>query len=395
MLLRRIGHIKTSPFRSSNRVFDYQDAKYNFGGGLQVATVYGEESRAPVVIAGRANYRVSEWNYVPLEIFIRLEGVEDAYVKMFRRLDPKDFKMDTLKDLLQKTLKVTPRQQHPMRAELVIRSQDYNLMYRHIGMEEIGQLMSGKGIGEVVTKGLQMASNMIMLGGRHGSWRANDIGVPVGVGLATPGLLSASLSYGAETSKPGIYRSVSANIDLTHQVLTYLVAYNPLGVSQGIVKARGSRLHLPFNAQVGFSPADNKVELKMITPTSEKPLAAHFTSRTMAFMWGKDTKKAVAFMKESCPDCEPASLVTKGESERKGMVRLSMPVSNSIIFSYGFVTFLQDKFIAIMRTRFWAWSHTLKFSTAKLIPENLPSAASSSSLSNRPKSTRTAASLAT
>ena len=314
---------------------------------------------------------------------------------MFRRLDPKDFKMDTLKDLLQKTLKVTPRQQHPMRAELVIRSQDYNLMYRHIGMEEIGQLMSGKGIGEVVTKGLQMASNMIMLGGRHGSWRANDIGVPVGVGLATPGLLSASLSYGAETSKPGIYRSVSANIDLTHQVLTYLVAYNPLGVSQGIVKARGSRLHLPFNAQVGFSPADNKVELKMITPTSEKPLAAHFTSRTMAFMWGKDTKKAVAFMKESCPDCEPASLVTKGESERKGMVRLSMQVSNSIIFSYGFVTFLQDKFIAIMRTRFWAWSHTLKFSTAKLIPENLPSAASSSSLSNRPKSTRTAASLAT
>lgn len=74
MLLRRVGHIKTSHFRSSNRVFDFQDQKYGFGGGLQLVTVYGEESRAPLVIAGRANYRVSDYTYVPIEIAIRLEG---------------------------------------------------------------------------------------------------------------------------------------------------------------------------------------------------------------------------------------------------------------------------------------------------------------------------------
>ena len=75
LLLRRLSHIKTNHFRSSNRVFDFQDQKYGFGGGLQLVTVYGEESRAPVIIAGRVNYRVADYNYQPLEILIRLEGI--------------------------------------------------------------------------------------------------------------------------------------------------------------------------------------------------------------------------------------------------------------------------------------------------------------------------------
>ena len=75
LLLRRVAHIKTNFFRSSNRVFDFQDQKYGFGGGLQLVTVYGEESRAPLIISGRANYRISEYGYVPLEIMIRLEGM--------------------------------------------------------------------------------------------------------------------------------------------------------------------------------------------------------------------------------------------------------------------------------------------------------------------------------
>lgn len=74
MLLRRVAHLKTNFFRSSNRVFDFHDQKYGFGGGLQLVTVYGEESRAPVIISGRANYRISDYGYVPLEIMIRLEG---------------------------------------------------------------------------------------------------------------------------------------------------------------------------------------------------------------------------------------------------------------------------------------------------------------------------------
>lgn len=74
LLLRRLAHIKTNHFRSSNRFFDFQDQKYGFGGSLQLSTVYGEESRAPVIIAGRASYRISEYSYIPIEIFIRLEG---------------------------------------------------------------------------------------------------------------------------------------------------------------------------------------------------------------------------------------------------------------------------------------------------------------------------------
>ena len=81
LLLRRVAHIQTSHFRSSNRVFDYQDQKYGFGGGLQLVTVYGEESRAPVILAGRINYRVADWGYAPAEIFIRLEGMKTIHFR--------------------------------------------------------------------------------------------------------------------------------------------------------------------------------------------------------------------------------------------------------------------------------------------------------------------------
>ena len=47
LLLHRFSHIQTTHFRSSNRVFDFQDQKYGFSGGLQL------------VIAGRANFRIS------------------------------------------------------------------------------------------------------------------------------------------------------------------------------------------------------------------------------------------------------------------------------------------------------------------------------------------------
>uniref|UniRef100_A0A0P4Z2N6 Vitellogenin-1-like protein n=1 Tax=Daphnia magna TaxID=35525 RepID=A0A0P4Z2N6_9CRUS len=274
LLLRRGAHIKTNFFRSSNRVFDFQDQKYGFGGGLQLATIYGEEARAPlIIISGRASYRISGYSYVPLEIMIRLEGVEDAYVGLFRKLDPKDFKLDPLKDLLQKTMRIVPRQQAPMKMEILLRSQGYTLMYRHMGMEEIAGLMEGKGLVEMMSRGLKMTRNMVRLGGQHISWRANDAGLPVGVGLSTPGFARHQLAYGNVNQPMKLGPSILADLDVTLQVVTYMVAYNPLGVSQGIIKARGSRIHLPANLLVSYSPADSQVESKMNTPTEEKPLS--------------------------------------------------------------------------------------------------------------------------
>ena len=320
LLLRRVAHIQTSPFRSSNRVFDYADQKYGFGGGLQLVTVYGEESRAPLIIAGRVNYRVSNWGYTPLEVFIRLEGVEDAYVRMFRKLDPKDFKMDVLKDLLQKTLKVMPRQQQPLKMEIILRSQGYNLFYRYAGMEEIMGLLSSNTIGQIVANGLKATRSMVLLGGQHTSWRSNDLGLAVGVGLSNPGLARVQLGYG-DVNQPGkLGRTLQADIDLTLQVQTFLVAYNPLGVSQGIIKIRGSRLHLPANALVGVSTADKEMEIKMNTPTKEKPLSLLFSSKAISIMWGREAEKAIEYMKESCSECKSHSLITRGEEYRKGHV---------------------------------------------------------------------------
>ena len=81
MLMRRVDHLKTDYFRSSNRVFDFHDQTYGFGGGLQLVTVYGEESRAPLIISARAfNYRISKYRRIPLEIILRLEGLNNDLI---------------------------------------------------------------------------------------------------------------------------------------------------------------------------------------------------------------------------------------------------------------------------------------------------------------------------
>ena len=323
MLLRRLAHIKTSHFRSSNRVFDFQDQKYGFGGGLQLVTVYGEESRAPLVVAGRVNYRIADYtNYVPLEFLLRLEGVEDTYIQMFRKLDPKDFKLDVLKDLLLKTLKIQPRTQAPLKIELLVRSQGYTIMYRHLDMEEIIRMTrDGKGLGELMARGLKLTRSMVLMAGQHVGWRANDLGLPVGFSFSAPAF--ARHHFGLTTvNQPvdrGIGRAFTADFDLALQTVTYLVAYNPLGVSQGVIKVRGSRVHIPLNASVSFSPSDNELELKLSTPTVEKPLSFMFGSKTVVTMWGKEDSKAPAYLKETCPDCFANTLVSRGRSHLKGV----------------------------------------------------------------------------
>merc|ERR1712127_888529 len=120
-------------------------------------------------------------------------------------------------------------------------------------------------------------------------------------------------------NQPGKFgRSMQADIDLTLQVQTYLVAYNPLGVSQGIIKIRGSRLHLPANALFGVSTAEKELEVKMNTPTKEKPLSLLFSNKAIAIMWGRDAEKAVSYLKESCAECK-SHVLRDRENERLGL----------------------------------------------------------------------------
>ena len=80
MLMRRVDHMKTDYFRSSNRVFDFHDQTYGFGGGLQLVTVYGEDSSTPLIISVRANYHISKYRRIPLEIILRLEGLNNDLI---------------------------------------------------------------------------------------------------------------------------------------------------------------------------------------------------------------------------------------------------------------------------------------------------------------------------
>ena len=73
-ILRRIAHIKTNPYESSSRAMNFQDETYGFGGGFQLESVYGEESRAPLIINARYTNRVGENSFAPIDISIRLEG---------------------------------------------------------------------------------------------------------------------------------------------------------------------------------------------------------------------------------------------------------------------------------------------------------------------------------
>jgi hypothetical protein len=84
--------------------------------------------------------------------------------------------------------------------------------------DELAALMEGKAFKELLTRGFKLTRNVVMLGGHQFSWRSNDIGLPVGVGLATPGAGRYQLSYGNVSQTNKISRSIQSNIDLNLQV---------------------------------------------------------------------------------------------------------------------------------------------------------------------------------
>lgn len=266
-------------------------------------------------------------------------GVDEAYVRFFRKVDPKDFKLDVLKDLLQKTLKIAPRQKAPFKMEIILRSQGYDLLYHHMSGDELTSLMEGKALKDLISRGFKLTRSMVMLGGQKVTWTANDIGIPVAVGMSNPGFSRHQLSYGDQSQLNRIGRTIQAGFDINLQVendfiififpfvlhtnffkqmITYMVAYNPLNGTQGIVKSRGSRIHLPMNTLFVYSIPDAQIEIKMNTATEDKPLSFLFTSKTNAVLSGKDDAKAVSYLKDTCPQCESNSLVTRGNSFRKG-----------------------------------------------------------------------------
>jgi hypothetical protein len=136
--------------------------------------------------------------------------------------------LETLKELLHKTLKIAPRQKSAFKVEIVLRSQGYDLMYHHMSGDELAALMEGKAFKELLTRGFKLTRNVVMLGGHQFSWRSNDIGLPVGVGLATPGAGRYQLSYGNVSQTNKISRSIQSNIDLNLQVYQTNSIYYPV-----------------------------------------------------------------------------------------------------------------------------------------------------------------------
>lgn len=240
-----------------------------------------------------------------------ITDVEDAFVEVLRRMERTDLKFDDLKDILGKFVNVVPRKKSPMTVEVILRSQGYDLMYRYIGQDEI---LGRREFGEMLLNGLKTFNNMVFLGGIHNSWRPNDIGIPVGVGLANPGMSRSKMGYGVidDPEKQGI--SVKADVDVTMLVATYMAFYNPLGALQGVGKIRGSRFYFPVNAVVTLGPASKEFVIKMSTPTQENPSSFMFNSNTMVFISGQNLFN---FMRDTCSDCVSPFLVTDGDQQTR------------------------------------------------------------------------------
>lgn len=102
--------------------------------------------------------------------------------------------------------------------EIVLRSQGYDLMYHHMSGDDLGALMEGKTLKELFSRGLKLTRSMVMLGGNQFSWRPNDIGLLLGVGLSTPAFARHQLSYGNVNQANKIGRSIQADLDMNFQV---------------------------------------------------------------------------------------------------------------------------------------------------------------------------------
>jgi len=209
--------------------------------------------------------------------------------------------------------------------EVTIRFQGYNVWYRHLDGESIKEFMDPRKFAEMMSQGLMMSKNTYIgvALGQYVSWRANDMGIPVGVGTSSPGFSRVLFaSWTPANLPPGkMARSLAVDLDETNMGVTYMAFHLvPLGANQGIIKITGTRVHLPMNITVGISPVEGQIEIKLNTSTVERPIAFLFGSKTVASIWGNDdaANKASSYLKESCPDCFVNALVSRGRKYMKG-----------------------------------------------------------------------------
>lgn len=260
-------------------------------------------------------------------------------MRPFRQLDPVDFKIDVLKNLLQDTMQIQPRFQAPFKIELIIKYQGFNVMYKYLDTNNISELMDPKNLGGIFmsSSGLKLSQTTIHLAGQYSSWRTNDMGIPVGIGLSNLGFSKFLVTgRGPQIRSPtNMTSSVIANYDWNQEVVNYMgFHFTPLASSHGIFKTTGSRTYLPIDLTVGLSPAERQAELKLNVPNMEKPLAFYFGSKTVTNIWGSNddaVSKAVGYMKTNCPDCSQIALVSRGKKFLKGKLYHLFTVISAVL----------------------------------------------------------------
>ena len=248
-------------------------------------------------------------------------------MRAFRRLDPNNFKLDVLKDLLLGTMKIQPRSRAPLKMEITFLFQGYSVWYKHLDEESIKEFMDPIKSAVMMSQAGLLMSKITYIDvafGQYVSWRANDMGIPVGVGTSSPGFFQAIVASWTPANLPPdkMAHSLAVDLDWTNMAVTYMAFHLvPLGVNQGIIKITGTRTHLPMNVTVGFSPVEGQVEIKLNTSTVDRPIAFLFGSKTVASIWGSNddsVNKASSYLKESCPDCVMNALVSRGRKYMKG-----------------------------------------------------------------------------
>jgi len=210
--------------------------------------------------------------------------------------------------------------------ELIVKYQGYYVMYKYLDANNIAELMDPKNLGGIFmsSSGLKLSQTTIHLTGQYSSWKTNDMGIPVGIGMSNFGFSKFLMTgRGPQIRSPtNMASSVIANYDWTQQVVNYMgFHFIPLASSHGIFKITGSRTHLPIDLNIGLSPAERQIEFKLNIPNKDKPLAFNFGSKTVANIWGSNDdaiSKAVGYMKANCPDCSQIALVSRGKKFLKG-----------------------------------------------------------------------------
>lgn len=304
-------------------ISDYHDDKYNFGHATAVSVQKSGTSLLPRTVVVKFSGEAAGYSTNYLSLFVRMEGVGKTLAGRIMSMTTGVVDFEDIKDVLNK-IGVQERTAEPLRIEIALMIHNRVIAYHAADQSTITTIPTLiKKVSEMKTSTYDKEYVRMMLIDGVTTERPNELGIPVSTISAVSALAAIHIKGSPSGSGTTTSRNMEMRLQFNMHAISSVNNHLPqFGTAHSVEAVRTLRARVPRKITIGFDMTQKSLNFVMSAPTIEDPVmaAVHATVQTAIH---SDTPAAlndqtvIDLLHQTCPACEGATIVSKGEKYRE------------------------------------------------------------------------------